>query len=213
MKKNECGDEIPIRIRSLTSEHNDIGNNEKNEDGKDKIINVTSEIKYNEKSNNDFNIESKSTPDDITRKNIKASKLICTACGKTFSNVQNKNKHYLHQHVINKKKYKCYTCDIEFNYKDNMEKHKTFKHYKCEICDKTYILYKKVSHIKKFHNFEQHLMDQKLKKKRLFYNCHICSLSIGSKSNLSKHIKSIHKDIKLFKCELCDVGFYNKTNL
>jgi KRAB domain-containing zinc finger protein len=50
-------------------------------------------------------------------------------------------------------------------------------------------------------------------KKKKFFKCEICEKNFSDKSNLNKHISSVHEDKKPFKCELCEFSSSLKGNL
>ena len=45
------------------------------------------------------------------------------------------------------------------------------------------------------------------------FQCDICNACFGQKDNLNNHIAIVHEGIKQFKCDICHAGFGRKGNL
>ena len=41
-------------------------------------------------------------------------------------------------------------------------------------------------------------------------NYHFCDKSFSDKSNLNKHVTTVHEEKKPFKCNICDAGFVSE---
>ena len=63
---------------------------------------------------------------------------------------------------------------------------------KCNICEKVF----KGNYLQE----QIRTVHEKLKQ----HQCNICHESFGQKESLNRHVKSVHGNNKLFKCELCD---------
>ena len=44
-------------------------------------------------------------------------------------------------------------------------------------------------------------------------NCDFCDKSFSDKSNLNKHVTTVHEEKKTFKCKICDAGFVSEGDL
>ena len=45
------------------------------------------------------------------------------------------------------------------------------------------------------------------------HTCNICHKTFGMKSDLNRHVKSVHDKIKDFNCDQCDKAFGQNGNL
>lgn len=69
-------------------------------------------------------------------------KIICEICGKTFLTQTKYTQHKYDVHPAGSKLFKCDLCNMTFNYKFALDKHKKrvhiIKHFVCKTCHKQY---------------------------------------------------------------------------
>ena len=97
--------------------------------------------------------------------------------------------------------YKCDRCDKAYARKDNLEAHIQWhtgtKKYKCDMCKKSYRLLRHLNVHKKNH-FAPMLQ------------CKECSFKCKDPYYMKKHVKTIHRGVKCWKCKVCDEKFFLK---
>ncbi|XP_045530309.1 oocyte zinc finger protein XlCOF6-like isoform X1 [Pieris brassicae] len=177
----------------------------------------------------------------ITKRSLNAHKTThikgsfkCDLCEKIFSNRAKKSYHERTSHLGCRNISNCPYCDESFRsyYQRNqhlVKVHNTEAQYKCNICNKGYILKSLLmTHIKKNHMMERnyqcvecgykffnrktlkaHMVKHTGEKK---YACEICTKSYARKYTLREHMR-IHNNDRRFKCELCGNAFVQKCSL
>lgn len=55
--------------------------------------------------------------------------------------------------------------------------------------------------------------DKSEKKKQRKYECSQCGFCFGMRSNLKRHVMTVHEDRREFRCRFCDAAFGLKQNL
>ncbi|XP_014359581.2 zinc finger protein 28-like isoform X1 [Papilio machaon] len=158
----------------------------------------------------------------------------CDHCDKIFSTLVKKKFHekYTHNKAI---RYitNCPHCELSFTSYYQRNRHIFNEHntsnYKCNVCDKTFILKSKLTtHIKKNHLMERdHIctvcgkgffMKRLLNEHMITHNgerifkCAMCNKAYARKRTLREHMR-IHNNDRRFKCGLCSLAFVQKCSL
>lgn len=144
---------------------------------------------------------SKSTP---KRKSDGGDEKLCPICGKNFKNVV-RHIGMIHEKI---KRFSCDLCGYAVYEKSNLLKHMHRKHteecYYCSMCSfKTAILTSLTTHVTNQHGEARERTEK----------CQDCNKEFLSKHGLINHIKRYHEKVKAAKCELCDIGFFDKQAL
>ena len=173
-----------------------------------------------------FNETEKELPVEQIKK-----KVMCDLCGKNFNSKSNLSRHVKTLHLqLNKKD--CDSCNKTFRDANSLKIHIATIHNKkgisiCEVCDKTFTSKKILKiHVNTIHgntNESKHKLHQiKLKKsfvdeivekqKEKFQiksqlKCNLCGKNFNSKSNLSRHVKTLHLRMDKKDCESCNKTF------
>ena len=45
------------------------------------------------------------------------------------------------------------------------------------------------------------------------FKCEVCDYKFSQKSDMKKHVASVHEGKKPFKCDICDYSRYQKTDM
>ncbi|XP_053396943.1 zinc finger protein 37-like [Mercenaria mercenaria] len=102
-----------------------------------------------------------------------------------------------------KKGWKCDKCSYRTNVRSNLNRHAREIHsgirHRCSKCNKTF----KGKHDAKMHELYGHNSG---------LQCKECDKTFSSMSGLRNHVKIIHKNSTLYKCEHCDMKFYYKSH-
>ncbi|CAB3261147.1 unnamed protein product [Arctia plantaginis] len=160
----------------------------------------------------------------------------CSFCDKVFSTRVRKLCHEKYTHNAGARyTTNCPHCDESFTSYYQRNRHMTDAHnssaatYKCNICDKSFILKSKLtSHIKKVHLMERNhicaecgqgfFIKQSLDEHMIkhngerIYKCTVCSKAYARKKTLREHMR-IHNNDRRFKCGLCPLAFVQKCSL
>jgi len=174
----------------------------------------------------------------VTHKIFKSNsrEKLCLKCNKKFHNIEG---HMLKAHNIKSpSEHVCEICYKSFTKKDHLARHESVVHMgvrqTCQYCNKEFSNVEK--HIKSKHN-----PDLIVKEKTVFYPCDTCSKTFNKKSalnshnivahniespekkycnicdkvfsNLSQHIEIVHNNIKNYRCQKCQKGFYDNREL
>ncbi|XP_046975312.1 PR domain zinc finger protein 5-like isoform X2 [Vanessa cardui] len=160
----------------------------------------------------------------------------CEFCDKVFTTRVRKMCHEKYTHN-NASRYttNCPHCDQSFNSYYQRNRHMFKEHniaaatYKCNICDKSFILKSKLtSHIKKVHLMERNhictecgqgfFIKQSLDEHMVKHNgervfkCTVCHKAYARKKTLREHMR-IHNNDRRFKCGVCSLAFVQKCSL
>ncbi|XP_045456729.1 zinc finger protein 62-like [Melitaea cinxia] len=160
----------------------------------------------------------------------------CEFCEKIFSTRVKKMCHEKYTHnSASRYTTNCPHCDQSFNSYYQRNRHMFKEHnvaaatYKCNICDKSFILKSKLtSHIKKVHLMERNhicsecgqgfFIKQSLDEHMVKHNgervfsCTVCHKAYARKKTLREHMR-IHNNDRRFKCGVCSVAFVQKCSL
>ena len=152
----------------------------------------------------------------------------CTLCDIDFKHLKTLKRHLDHDHK--NISFKCDICDkkllSEYVLRNHMRSHGCSKEYankqrhQCEICNAYYASLPKLqNHLKFVH--ENHLGSLCQICGKYFrgrhdhgvnFLCTCCGKSFSDKSNLKKHIKTVHRttsslDSKIYACDICEEKF------
>lgn len=142
-------------------------------------------------------------------------------------------------HRIALKKVECQKCPMKFISKSLLKKHIALAHIDtnnaviCDICGKTFTNSIKLKiHLgchrekscpycsksfKSHSHFNLHLKRHKsyvtVKRKVRYLKCNNCDYQSINKSTLDAHINKFHLNIRPYKCQICQKGFYKRDNL
>ncbi|KAM3957675.1 uncharacterized protein ACR2FA_008388 [Aphomia sociella] len=160
----------------------------------------------------------------------------CSFCEKVFSTRVRKMCHEKYTHNTSARyTTNCPHCDESFTSYYQRNRHMFKEHntvaasYKCNICDKSFILKSKLtSHIKKVHLMERnHIcaecgqgffikqsLDEHMVKHNgeRVYKCMVCHKAYARKKTLREHMR-IHNNDRRFKCGVCELAFVQKCSL
>ena len=106
------------------------------------------------------------------------------------------------------KHFKCELCDARFSLKRNLtihvkQKHETSNHVQCEHCEFTTF----ANHLMKRHILQKHMQATLFPCGRLTNTGDKCTYVTNIKSQLNKHVRHVHEDIKDYKCTECEAAF------
>ncbi|XP_013163797.1 PREDICTED: zinc finger and BTB domain-containing protein 41-like [Papilio xuthus] len=158
----------------------------------------------------------------------------CNHCDKVFNTLVKMKFHINYTHN-NSTRYitNCPYCELSFTSYYQRNRHLFSEHnssnYKCNICDKTFILKSKLtSHIKQNHLMERdhicticgkgffikrflndHMITHNGER---IYQCMVCKKRYTRKKTLREHMR-IHNNDRRFKCRLCSSAFVQKCSL
>lgn len=174
----------------------------------------------------------------VTHKIFKSNsrEKLCLKCNKKFHNIEG---HMLKAHNIKTPSdHTCEICYKTFTKKDHLARHESVVHMgvrqTCQYCNKEFSNVEK--HIKSKHN-----PNLVIKERVIFYPCDICSKTFNKKSalnshklvahaiespekkfcnicdkqfsNLSQHVEIVHNNVKNYRCQKCQKGFYDNREL
>jgi len=120
--------------------------------------------------------------------------------------------------------YNCRECKVSFPFKDEWDVHMQESHGKESTLAKRYFLNRIVRKRNQFYDFEcpscdfkssnkvevfQHYQNHKKRERK--FPCTICPNKIFTGSHhLKHHIKTVHENVRIVQCELCDKAFHTK---
>lgn len=160
----------------------------------------------------------------------------CAFCDKVFSTRVRKMCHEKYTHNTNARyTTNCPHCELSFTSYYQRNRHMFKEHniaaatYKCNVCDKSFILKSKLtSHIKKVHLMERNhicsecgqgfFIKQSLDEHMIKHNgqrvfkCTVCQKAYARKKTLREHMR-IHNNDRRFKCGVCGLAFVQKCSL
>ncbi|XP_031766500.2 zinc finger imprinted 3-like isoform X2 [Galleria mellonella] len=160
----------------------------------------------------------------------------CSFCDKVFSTRVKMMCHEKYTHNTSARyTTNCPYCDQSFTSYYQRNRHMSNEHntaaasYKCNICDKSFILKSKLtSHIKKVHLMERNhkcaecgqgfFIKQSLDEHMIkhtgerVYKCTVCHKAYARKKTLREHMR-IHNNDRRFKCGVCGLAFIQKCSL
>lgn len=109
-----------------------------------------------------------------------------------------------HSHThIELRLHKCTICLKKFKRKDSLRRHKEYHRtgntmFTCAYCGKQY----KHKCTLEYHIEHKHSNDP------IVYKCNVCAKEFKNEKNLKYHLNK-HAEKCLFKCEMCDLKFFN----
>mmetsp|Transcript_16336 Transcript_16336/g.28234 ORF Transcript_16336/g.28234 Transcript_16336/m.28234 type:complete len:307 (-) Transcript_16336:1295-2215(-) len=136
----------------------------------------------------------------------------CPYCGKVYCSKQYVRKHIAAVHE-NRRDFPCPVCNKEFTQSSSLKRHIDLVHekrYKCTLCTREFkkasqlVLHTEVAHSKKAK------IDTKASDNLM---CHICHKDFGQKSDLTRHVRTVHEGLKQFKCNICSKRFSGSASL
>ncbi|XP_063632117.1 zinc finger protein 431-like isoform X2 [Cydia splendana] len=158
----------------------------------------------------------------------------CPHCDKVFASKSKQHYHVKTKHLGSRNVSNCPFCNEPFRsyYQRNqhlVKVHNSEAKYKCNVCDKAYILKSLLMyHIKKTHLMERncqctecgykffskkalnaHMVKHTGERK---YSCEVCHKSYARKYTLREHMR-IHNNDRRFKCDVCAMTFVQKCSL
>ncbi|XP_048003416.1 zinc finger protein 37-like isoform X2 [Leguminivora glycinivorella] len=158
----------------------------------------------------------------------------CPHCDKVFASKSKQHYHVKMKHLGSRNISNCPFCNEPFRsyYQRNqhlVKVHNSEAKYKCNVCDKAYILKSLLMyHIKKTHLMERNCQCTEcgykfFSKKALTahmvkhtgerkYSCEVCHKSYARKYTLREHMR-IHNNDRRFKCDVCAMTFVQKCSL
>ena len=158
--------------------------------------------------------------DNVKTKN--SSKNQCDLCGKSFSNVSNRNRHVLkHVHEGNKLGHKkCEFCEKVFSTIGNKNKHVYLKHiqqevgetekngyeWRCQICEMSFYNHADIENHQGVHEGEREKMNEIAE-----HRCNLCKRLFAKPSDLKRHMAYNHNPEQ--RCNLCRKLFAKKSDL
>ena len=142
----------------------------------------------------------------LTKKERKLPKKtghVCDICGKEFGFRVNLEYHkVVHS---DERPFKCSVCSKSFKLKHFLKLHETIhtgsEPFRCSFCGKAFIFRA---------SFESHLRTHSREKP---FACHVCGARFGHEGNMVRHISSVHKNERKFKCDVCDKSFNLRSAL
>merc|ERR1712129_463621 len=136
---------------------------------------------------------------------------LCNVCSMSC-----KNKYILKQHLTlhNSENLVCDMCTGTFKHKSNLQRHIQLTHSEskapCSSCGQLFSLSFIRYHQKICKMSEEEKKDFKANRR---VGCKDCGKILANKTRLSRHIRFIHNNEKLYKCNLCDHQDYKKDNM
>ncbi|CAO1357306.1 unnamed protein product [Diamesa serratosioi] len=156
-------------------------------------------------------------------RHLKLKRFKCLQCTieRTFTTKNSLDQHTYNSHQV-EAPYKCVACNRGFPTESNLRSHnKNFDcksdkkrkacnsglyvlevkgEYHCKLCNCVYSSLDKFrSHYKSKHRFS--------------LICNVCGQQMGNYTSLIRHKKTIHENLKPFKCPFCDKSFGQKNSL
>ena len=143
-------------------------------------------------------------------------KYLCDSCGRIYGSQIALEYHLSTQHK-NEQQWMCKRCLKTFNSKHSLNVHvknvHDMKTIQCKICSK---VFKRLSHFlrhqKYLHGIYRSYFILDEYPDIQYYNCEHCSFKSRYKTNLHKHIETIHKDVE-FPCSKCEFISNRHDNL
>ncbi|XP_054715454.1 zinc finger protein 26-like [Uloborus diversus] len=137
----------------------------------------------------------------------------CRICSKVFTQEatfqQHLQTHSAHNFVC------CKKCDLRFqdgaDYRAHSKLH--FNLFPCRVCGKMFEKSELQDHMKVHAGLLADTRKRQFRAVVKIIRCEYCEKIFGFERDLKKHHDSVHKDIKLFACELCPCGFTRKYDL
>ena len=219
-----CGTNFELK-RHVACKHKDIGSKDKPEGTKykcDMCMKEFSMLTLRNAHTRRVHNKEKANPEGIIYK--------CDVCMKEFNNLTRCN---VHKRRVHTKPYKCQECKSQFGSSFELKKHINEKHLglavKCNICDKVLANEKTFKTHMEVHSSESHyckdceyttrsIVRMKIHTQKshsgIHFQCTLCTIRFQSKRRLVRHIMIKHeKNVKKFKCELCDFESHYKISM
>ena len=151
---------------------------------------------------------------------------VCNVCSKTFANKHIlKTRMNLHDpqsekynpgsSILQANSYDCDMCPLKLGTKVKLGKHMLKTHgnkhqVTCSYCMK-YFSYASLSKHKKYCNMSKEEKNELKEKNKV--TCGDCGKVVRDKTKLNRHMRFIHKQEKLFRCNHCKREDYSRENL
>ncbi|CAH4034476.1 oocyte zinc finger protein XlCOF28-like [Pieris brassicae] len=129
----------------------------------------------------------------------------CPHCDKTFNSYYQRNRHMYDEHNISAATYKCNVCDKSFILKSKLTSHIKKVHlmernHKCPLCEQGFFIKQSLDEHMVRHNGER------------VFSCTVCHKAYARKKTLREHMR-IHNNDRRFKCGLCGLAFVQKCSM
>lgn len=135
--------------------------------------------------------------------------LCCDKCEMKFTSEHFLNKHVKLTHRNKNNAAICEFCGKDCKKPASLKVHLNCHKVKpCPYCGK---LLKSHSHYKV--HVKNHESNIKKPSRKVQYSCNVCSYKSFNKNSLQAHINKVHLQTRPFICELCNKGFFKKSNL
>lgn len=140
----------------------------------------------------------------------------CEQCGVAFYTKQHVVKHLRSVH-LNIRDFVCTTCGKKFKRSSCLKNHEKFVHsnerYKClfETCEKHFST--PMSRDNHMETHQENYQKPPVHPQEGRVRCNLCGLSFINKHSQQSHLRSIHLNIRDFKCAFCDLEFKSKLAL
>ena len=122
----------------------------------------------------------------------------CTSCKQWFPNDHEFEKHFEKSNQCKKPNLECSLCGLLFIRKELLFKHhKTHRglpEYKCRTCGDTFAKMTQLYSHSRYHEVPEHM-------------CPHCGYRAKDRSNVDRHMRTVHITEKKFSCEICNKRF------
>lgn len=171
--------------------------------------------------------------ENVSETSVKKKETKCKTCGETFASISSKKSHILRAHKTGS--FPCNQCALILKTGENLRRH-AFVHsndasWSCKFCQGKFDSKNSLtSHLSRVHKYSrrkrnprtgiQKNMGHDLKinvsmmdKRKILYCIHLdCEQTFTTRSNLNRHVKNIHANMKPYSCPKCGITFASKHN-